>query len=186
MFVDRALEGAVLMRAGLRTNARVRPTFQIKSSGNSRTRGGGRIRFRGKLPGPGCDGRIVKVQAKVGKRHWQVFRGIRTSDECGSQDRVHAQLDQPAHPLSVPGPDSGAARLPLRRGIVAGARRRRRPGLGPEALDQVGGALGAPARPEAVSRPRRAGSRGRRRRGGRRPLGGARPARARRWRAAGR
>jgi len=82
VFVDRALEGAVLMRAGLRTNARVRPTFQIKSSGNSRTRGGGRIRFRGKLPGPGCDGRIVKVQAKVGKRQWQVFRGIRTSDEC--------------------------------------------------------------------------------------------------------
>ena len=82
VFVDRALEGAVLMRAGLRTNARVRPTFQIKSGGNSRTGGGGRIRFRGKLPGPGCDGRIVKVQAKVGKRHWQVFRGIRTSDEC--------------------------------------------------------------------------------------------------------
>ena len=82
VFVDRALEGAVLMRAGLRTKASVRPTFQIKSGGNSRTRGGGRIRFRGKLPGPGCDGRIVKVQAKVGKRHWQVFRGIRTSDEC--------------------------------------------------------------------------------------------------------
>jgi len=82
VFVDRALEGAVLMRAGLRTKAKVRPSFQIKSGGNSRTRGGGRIRFRGKLPGPGCDGRIVKVQAKVGKRHWQVFRGIRTSDEC--------------------------------------------------------------------------------------------------------
>ena len=69
VFVNRALEGPVLMRAGLGTKARVRPTFKIKSGDKSkvrRRRGGSAS--AGSCPRPSCDGRIVKVQAKVGKR----------------------------------------------------------------------------------------------------------------------
>ena len=80
VFVNRALDGSVLMRAGLSTRARVRPRFKVIDK--SQVENGGTIRFRGKLPAPSCDGRIVKVQAKVGKRAWQVFRAIRTNDKC--------------------------------------------------------------------------------------------------------
>jgi hypothetical protein len=82
VFVDRVFEGEVLMRDGLRTEASVRPSFRIKPGGEAEIETGGRLRFRGKLPGPGCEARVVKVQAKIGKRRWQVFRGIRSDDDC--------------------------------------------------------------------------------------------------------
>ena len=50
VFVNRALDGPVLMRAGLSTKARVRPTFKINRQIEVENRGG-TIRFRGKLPG---------------------------------------------------------------------------------------------------------------------------------------
>jgi len=34
------------------------------------------------LPGPACAERVVKIQAQVGKRRWQVFRTDRTDAEC--------------------------------------------------------------------------------------------------------
>ena len=82
VFVDRAFEGEVLMRDGLQTQASVRPSFEVKPGGKGEVENGRRLRFRGKLPGPGCEARVIKVQAKIGKRRWQVFRGIRTNDHC--------------------------------------------------------------------------------------------------------
>jgi hypothetical protein len=82
VFIDRPFGDQVLMRAGLETQASVRPSFTVTPTGKAEIKDGDRLRFRGHLPGPGCDGRIVKVQAKIGKRRWQVFRGVRTNENC--------------------------------------------------------------------------------------------------------
>jgi hypothetical protein len=34
------------------------------------------------LPGPACADRLVKLQARIGKRRWQVFRTDRTDPDC--------------------------------------------------------------------------------------------------------
>ena len=43
-----------------------------------------RLHFSGTLPGPVCFDRVVKVQARLGKRRWQVFRTDRADAACAS------------------------------------------------------------------------------------------------------
>ena len=88
IFVHRVFGDEVLARHGLELTARVRPAFEISPGAKSeRVEQGGRLRFKGSLPGPNCTGRSVKVQAKVGKRRWQVFRSVRTNGKCRYRTR---------------------------------------------------------------------------------------------------
>lgn len=88
VYVDRVFGDAVLARAGLSTEASVRPSLEVSPpKKQGRLKQGQRLRFSGKLPGPGCAGRVVKVQAKVGKQRWQVFRSVRSSGKCRYRTR---------------------------------------------------------------------------------------------------
>jgi hypothetical protein len=88
VFVHRVSGDQVLARHGLRVEAKVRPSLEIlPDRKDGRVGRGGRLRFKGALPGPGCAGRSVKVQAKVGKRRWQVFRAVRTNSHCRYRTR---------------------------------------------------------------------------------------------------
>ncbi len=85
--VDRAFGNEVLSRPGLAVRSSVKPTFEVKPRKQGRIGANQRLRFSGRLPGPACDGRIVKIQAKVSKRAWQVFRTVRTNDKCAYRAR---------------------------------------------------------------------------------------------------
>ena len=71
----------MVARHGLGLRSIVRPTLAVKP--DRRVRNGDRLRFSGTLPGPACVDRVVKVQARLGKRRWQVFRTDRTDGACG-------------------------------------------------------------------------------------------------------
>lgn len=59
---------------------RVRARPRLKVGPRSRLRNGQAARFRGKLPGPAAAGRVVVLQARVGRR-WQAFKSARTGTE---------------------------------------------------------------------------------------------------------
>ncbi len=88
LYVHRVFGDQILARHGLSLASKVRPSLEIKprTKGN-RVEDGDRLKFKGELPGPGCDRRVVKVQAKIGKKRWQVFRTIRTNDNCHYKTR---------------------------------------------------------------------------------------------------
>jgi hypothetical protein len=88
VFVHRVFGGEVLARHGLSTAASVRPSFEVKpGNGAGRLAAGDRLHFKGKLPGPDCANRDVKIQAKIGKRRWQVFRSPTTDRSCRYKTR---------------------------------------------------------------------------------------------------
>jgi hypothetical protein len=62
----------------LRLGVHARP--RLKAGPRSRLRNGQTVRFRGKLPGPHAEGRVVVLQARVGNR-WQAFKSARTAAE---------------------------------------------------------------------------------------------------------
>jgi hypothetical protein len=80
VFVHHVHGSEVIARHGLAIRSRVRPALTVRAP--RRARRGDWLRFRGRLPGPACAGRLVEVQARLGKRHWQVFRTSRTGDRC--------------------------------------------------------------------------------------------------------
>jgi hypothetical protein len=88
VYVHAVVDDSVLAVHGLAADSTVRPTFVIRpgADGPPLTTGD-RLRFRGRLPGPSCRKRVVKVQAKVGKRRWQVFRAVRTNAHCRYEAR---------------------------------------------------------------------------------------------------
>jgi hypothetical protein len=110
VFVHRVFGNDVLAFHRLSANSTVRPTFVVRPGRSaSSLETGDRLRFKGRLPGPGCARRVVKVQAKVGKRRWQVFRGIRTDRRCtyktryklratSKPTRYHFRVRVPAQP----------------------------------------------------------------------------------------
>ena len=79
VFVHHAHGSTVVARHGLSLRSSVRPTLRVKPK--RALTNGDRLRFEGRLPGPACARRIVKVQARVGGR-WQVFRTDRTEASC--------------------------------------------------------------------------------------------------------
>ncbi len=79
VFVHHIHGSTVVSRHGLTLRSRVRPTFAVDPE--RRLANGDRLTFSGRLPGPGCSQRVVKVQAKVDAR-WQVFRTDRTDARC--------------------------------------------------------------------------------------------------------
>jgi hypothetical protein len=80
VFVHHAFGDRVIARHGLGVRSVVRPTLAVDPG---RARAGDRLGFEGSLPGPACGDRLVKVQARIGKRRWQVFRTDRTDAGCG-------------------------------------------------------------------------------------------------------
>jgi hypothetical protein len=89
VFVHQVHGSTVVARHGLTLRSSVRPTLSVKPS--RALANGDRLRFSGRLPGPACSRRIVKVQANVGGR-WQVFRTDGTNERCryASGYRLHA------------------------------------------------------------------------------------------------
>jgi hypothetical protein len=70
--------GSDLVERELALRVRARP--RLKVGPRSRLQNGQTARFRGKLPGPGASGRVVVLQARVGRR-WQAFKSARTGEE---------------------------------------------------------------------------------------------------------
>ena len=67
------------MRATAHPELDVRPNHGVSNHD--------RIHFAGTLPGPACADRVVKVQARLGKRRWQVFRTDRADTDCRFEAR---------------------------------------------------------------------------------------------------
>jgi hypothetical protein len=80
VFIHHAVGDRVLVRHGLRLRSIVRPTLAVRP--NHGVRRGDRLYFSGTLPGPACTGRVVKIQARIGRRRWQVFRTDRADASC--------------------------------------------------------------------------------------------------------
>jgi hypothetical protein len=80
LFVHHAVGDLVLARHGLSLRSSVRASLRVTP--RRRLRNGRRLHFAGRLPAPACEDRLVKVQARIGRRRWQVFRTDRSDDGC--------------------------------------------------------------------------------------------------------
>jgi hypothetical protein len=80
LFVHYADGDRVVALHGLSRRSIARPTLAARP--NHGLRRGDRLYFSGELPGPACADRVVKVQARIGKRRWQVFRTDRADAAC--------------------------------------------------------------------------------------------------------
>lgn len=79
VFVHHVVGDEVVARHGLTVRASARPTLEVQPR-PARSRS--RLRFSGQIPGPACVDRVVKVQARLGRRRWQVFRTDRADEGC--------------------------------------------------------------------------------------------------------
>ncbi len=70
----------VVARHGLLLRASARPSLDVSPNHGVRARD--RLYFSGTLPGLACFDRVVKVQARLGRRRWQVFRTDRADRGC--------------------------------------------------------------------------------------------------------
>ena len=70
----------VVARHGLVSRSWARPSLTV--SPHHGVENHDRLYFSGRLPGPFCADRVVKVQARIGKRRWQVFRTDRADAGC--------------------------------------------------------------------------------------------------------
>ena len=93
VFVHHASGDRVIARHGLAVRSIVRPTLAVDPG---RARAGDRLDFTGTLPGPACGDRLVKVQARIGKRRWQVFRTDRSDSGCAFAARYRLRATRSA------------------------------------------------------------------------------------------
>ena len=80
VYVHYVVGDQVIARHGLTVRSSATPTLDVHP--NHAVRNHDRLYFGGELPGPACADRVVKVQARLGKRRWQVFRTDRTDSGC--------------------------------------------------------------------------------------------------------
>lgn len=80
VYVHFVVGDRVLAHHGLVVRASAHPTLDVTPDHGVRNHD--RLHFSGALPGPGCFDRVVKVQARLGKRRWQVFRTDRADADC--------------------------------------------------------------------------------------------------------
>ena len=80
IFVHYVSGDQVVARHGLALAAVARPTLRVKP--RHRARRGTRLAFEGELPAGACFDRVVKIQARIGKQRWQVFRTDRADRGC--------------------------------------------------------------------------------------------------------
>ncbi len=93
VFVHNAYGDRVIARHGLRLRSIARPTLAVSPR---RARPRDRLRFSGVLPGPACRDRVVKVQARIGRRRWQVFRTDRADAACTFEARYKLRATRAA------------------------------------------------------------------------------------------
>jgi hypothetical protein len=94
VFVHYVSGDTVVARHGLALAATVRPQLSVHPTHGVRNHD--RLHFRGRLPGPACSERVVKVQAKLGKARWQVFRTDRTDADCRFEARYKLRATESA------------------------------------------------------------------------------------------
>lgn len=80
VYVHYVVGDQVLARHGLVLRSVATPSLDVHP--NHGVRNHYRLHFSGALPGPACFDRVVKVQARIGKRRWQVFRTDRADESC--------------------------------------------------------------------------------------------------------
>ena len=80
VFVHHAAGDTVIARHGLELRSIARPSLDVDP--RAALKNGDRLRFAGALPQPACAGRLVKIQARLGKRRWQAFRTDRAGPDC--------------------------------------------------------------------------------------------------------
>jgi hypothetical protein len=80
IFVHHAVGDTVIARHGLGVRSIARPSFDVDPRAGLKN--GDRLWFAGALPQPACAERLVKIQARLGKRRWQAFRTDRTDTDC--------------------------------------------------------------------------------------------------------
>ena len=80
VFVHYVAGDRVVARHGLELDSIARPSLTVRPRHGVRR--GRRLHFDGALPGTSCADRVVKVQARIGKRRWQVFRTDRADASC--------------------------------------------------------------------------------------------------------
>jgi hypothetical protein len=80
LYVHYIVGDQVIARHGLVLRSSARPALDVRPNHGVRNRD--RLHFTGTLPGPACFDRVVKVQARLGKRRWQVFRTDRADAGC--------------------------------------------------------------------------------------------------------
>jgi hypothetical protein len=90
VFLHYVVGDSVIAQHGLALTSSVRPRLTVHPSHGVRNHD--RLSFAGRLPGPACVDRLVKVQAKLGKARWQVFRTDRTDTDCrfAARYKLHA------------------------------------------------------------------------------------------------
>ena len=91
-----------------------RPARRSRVQPNHGVRNHDRLHFSGALPGPACFDRVVKVQARLGKRRWQVFRTDRADEGCRFTARYKLRATRARAPLPLPRPRPAGRRLPVR------------------------------------------------------------------------
>ena len=80
VYVHYVVGDSVIARHGLLARSAARPSLSVTPNHGVRNRE--RLAFAGVLPGPYCADRVVKVQARIGKYRWQVFRTDRSDAAC--------------------------------------------------------------------------------------------------------
>jgi hypothetical protein len=93
VFVHLAYGDRVLARHGLTVRSTARPALAVEPR---RAQAEDRLSFTGTLPGPACADRVVKVQARIGKRRWQVFRTDRSDGACAFAARYKLRATRDA------------------------------------------------------------------------------------------
>ncbi len=94
VFVHYAFGDSVLARHGLVLRSAARPSLKVAPRRGLRNHD--RLHFSGALPGPRCLGRVVKVQARIGRRRWQVFRTDRANGGCRFRARYKLRFTRHA------------------------------------------------------------------------------------------
>jgi hypothetical protein len=114
VYVHYVAGDTVIARHGLLARSWARPSLSVTPNHGVRTRH--RLHFAGALPGPSCADRVVKVQARLGKRRWQVFRTDRTDAACAFTARYRLRATSGARRYRFRALVPRAAGYPYQRG----------------------------------------------------------------------
>ena len=114
VYVHYAVGDSVIARHGLQARSWARPSLAVTPNHGVQSRD--RLEFAGGLPGPYCSDRLVKVQARLGKHRWQVFRTDRTDADCAFAARYRLRATSRARRYRFRALVPQAAGYPYQRG----------------------------------------------------------------------
>lgn len=114
VYVHYVVGDQVIARHGLVLRSAARPSLAVHP--NHGVRSHDRLYFNGALPGPACGERLVKVQARLGKGRWQVFRTDRTDSACAFNARYKLRATSKAKRYRFRALVPQAAGYPFERG----------------------------------------------------------------------